>query len=349
MTSAVQATIRWAEFYRSCGYNPLPSNAACKAPALPFYAEFWDRPFGAAAFEVSATANIQLMCGVRWNLAVVDCDGRLGREVLMNLILANGGWEPTWQVRTPGGGRHLYFRPRPGAQKVETGRLWGLWDTAGGREGKGGWVAHQGIEVLGERHLVTAPPSCRKDGSYRWVPGRSPREIAEPAVLPEWLDTMSRLAGLAPREAGGCSSGPLRKPGGASDLGASPERRGRRSDRRYRREDVIAAIHARGPTEMVQVAESFGLKIASQGSNAAGWLRCHAVSKPGVPGREAGDENPSASFHAATGCYLEHYPGFGPAWSLFDLAAYLRGGDWRDHCNELGERYGVAPMASPKG
>jgi len=345
MNPDIARVIRCADFYRRRGYQPLPSRSDGRAPALLSYAELWDSPLSKEAFDAQATLNIQLMCGVRWNLIVVDLDGEAARKAFIHLWSTNGETKFTWEVQTPSGGRHLWFRPRIDRASCASGRIWGLWDTAGGKEGTGGWMPHTGIEILGDKHLVTVPPS-RRGRPYRWVDGLSPRQLPEPAILPAWIDDMPRLPQKLPLvpPPGRCLVGPE---GVHGELPGPPPGGGTKGSSatwdgvRYGREDVIAAIHR--SKAMIGVAKGFGITFFREETNNAGWCPCYARSNSGVPGRSDGDCHPSASFHPATGVYLEHYDR--QPISLFDLGV-LAGfrSDWRDVCNALGAEYGATPL-----
>jgi hypothetical protein len=352
MNPDVQFAIRCADFYRQRGYQPLPSQANGRAPNLAAYTDLWEAPFPKAEFDRRATANIQMMCGVRWNLIVLDLDGKTAARAFWRLCAERGVLPPTWRVRTPGGGYHLWFRPHRDQLTCVTGKIWGLWDPLGGRKGDGGWIKHTAIEILGERHLVTVPPSRRDHTPYRWVDGRSPRDLDQPAEFPEWLDAYprlpARLAGVVPSLPIGSPSlglSNLRLGPGPDGDGTTPVRRPSTpwDGKRYRRRDVIEAIHRSGA--IFGVAERFGVVFKSTDTNAAGWCPCYAVTNRGVPGHRSGDSHPSAMFEPDTGCYKEFYAEFGPKISLFDLAV-LTGhhADWRDACNALGAEFGAPLM-----
>lgn len=342
MNPDIARVIRCADFYRNRGYQPLPSRADGRSPDLDSYADFWQEPFPKLSFDTQVTSNIQLMCGVRWNLIVVDLDG-IAIPAMTNIVSRHEPLPETWQTHSPSGGVHLWFAPRPDQQSCTSGRIWGLWDTAGGKDCNGGWYPHTGIEILGDKHLVTVPPSHRGDGAYRWVKGRSPREIAQPAVLPEWLDLMprlpQRLTGAAPAiPRAVAASGEAVAVAGAAPVSLT---NGKWDKVRYSREEVIKAINR--SRAMIGVAKGFGVRFASELVNDAGWCACYARSNPGVPGRSGGDEHPSASFCPATGVYMEHYDR--QPISLFDLGVMAGfASDWRDVCNSLGVEYRATPM-----
>jgi hypothetical protein len=336
MSPQIKRAIEWADFYRSLGWQPLPSRHDGRAPALDSYAEYWEKPFPARTFEMFATPNIQLMCGVKWNLVVVDLDGELGKQVYRNLVNREGS-TPTWQVRSPSGGRHIYFLPPDGAKAVPSGRVWGLWDTLGGKRGDGGWVPHQGIEIIGDHHLVTAPPSIRKDGRYRWIKGCRPQEMERPAILPFWIDNLKRLNGSL---TGGAQTHP--KPSQPKEL--PPRSVLSKQGAHYDFDAVRASIRRSGATAIKGLAEEWGIEFVVDGSNSAGWMRCRAISKPGHPGRSSGDRNPSAAFNPETGQYKEFYPDWGPPISLFNLGVFAgKFSTPQECCNELGARFGADP------
>jgi hypothetical protein len=110
-------------------------------------------------------ANIATPTGRITNCCVIDIDqgyGKNGEESFSNLGL-NHKLE-TWQVRTPSGGRHLYFQyPRAFEVRNDAGRILGPW-----------------IDIRGEGGYVIVPPSCREDGRYSYIEGHEPwnKELA---------------------------------------------------------------------------------------------------------------------------------------------------------------------------
>jgi hypothetical protein len=121
-----------------------------------------------------------------WNIGVAtgrglvvididDKDGKDGSASLAYLEDLHGELPPTLTVRTPSGGRHLYFRLPPG-----------VW--AGTNSGKLG----QGIDVRAEGGYVAGPGSINGAGGYVVI---YPLPIAD---APAWL--VEKLRGVKPAE-----------------------------------------------------------------------------------------------------------------------------------------------------
>jgi hypothetical protein len=317
----------WALRYRALGYNPLPSRMDAKGPALPSFAEYWDRPLPADVFDDWQTTNIQIMTGARWGLAVVDCDGTEAHTVFRRMKEHHGVCHPfrTWVAHTGGGGLHYYFTLPPGLAECPSRRLWGVWDTWAGtdpcRPGsriKGDWKKHLEVRLLADRALVIAPPSLHvKTGArYEFLPGRGPEDYDRPAEAPDWLLGLPAIGTpdtRPPAPHAPAPPPPARPPGPGGT---------------FSRDRVLAQIQ-----DKVALARSWGLRFASTRPNAHGWLSCYAIDRD--------DRHPSASFHAETGIYHEQREG--AKLSLFDLGVALGAyADWRDACNDLGGRFAAA-------
>lgn len=120
-------------------------------------------------FQAWPDAGIGIVTGTISGLVVLDIDVRHGGDVTLDrLELEHGRLPTTVEVRTGGGGRHLYFA-HPGVlirNKV------GL---------------APGIDVRGDGGYVVAPPSMHASGTrYAWAEGRTPATTAI-APLPEWV------------------------------------------------------------------------------------------------------------------------------------------------------------------
>ena len=148
------------------------------------------------------TANIGLATGKINGLVVVDVDTggeKQGAKTLGGLCAEHGeDWLSTGQVRTGGGGTHLFFKYPEGIEKIPSGN---------GRFGKD-------IDCKADGGYVVAPPSLHASGnSYTRLNDR------EPQALPDWLLNMA-LAGAAGKT-----------PRGETPRGENPawgkERRGR--------------------------------------------------------------------------------------------------------------------------
>lgn len=296
-----------ASLYRTRGMQPLPSRMDEKRPFIR-YSHLWEERTPDDLFERFETTNCQVMLGRNWRLLVIDLDGpeakvefdRLAREDRSPL-------PPTWVTHSGGDGIHLWFRLPAGiTTPLPKAILW---------KGDG---EHSAIERLCDRSLVMAPPSIHpKTGErYRFLDkAHSPVRLPLPANCPGWV------LGLKPMEKPAPACNPV-----ALAVGAS-RRFNRRVDHfRYRARDVLEGI----PDKLSLVA-SWGVRLASQRPNHAGWVSCHAVGRP--------DRSPSASVSATTGRYWE--PGERTI-SLFELGVKM-GCYWdlRDAVADLGQRYRI--------
>lgn len=304
MTCAADITIaqRWAGFYRLRGLNPLPSRADAKRPMVRF-AQWWDEPAPADLFDQHPTTNVQVMTGRRWRLLVIDLDGPEARDWFYGL----GRPVPTtWATHSGGDGLHLWFRlPEGFTTPMPKAFLW---------KGKG---KHAAVERLCDRSLIMAPPSIHPTTRKRYrflTTWQSPARIPLPAPCPGWVLLLRPLEAERPAVRVATSPKPVAVP----------------APGRFRSAEVLDAIR-----DKINLAESWGLRIASRRPNHAGWCQCHAI------GRE--DRSPSASISAETGRYWE--PGE-RSIGFFELAvmlgAYL---DWRDAVADLGRRFGTREVA----
>lgn len=235
-----------ARFYRRLGWNPLPSCRDQKRPALKSWAQYRAEAIPDAWLEPGGwwTPNVQVLTGSAWGLTVIDCDGQAGRAAFQS-------WRPpsdvgTWVVKTPSGGRHLWYRLPESLEDCPSGFLW---------KGSGD---HEAVEVLADGKQVVAPPSRYGDKpAYEFV--RGPRELPEPAVMPAWL--LSQIDTLRRR----IVEYTTRRPG--------PEVRG--DALRFDLNEVHAAIPS-----LLDEAEAAGLRIAYRGRGH--WAKAHAVGRDDV-------------------------------------------------------------------
>jgi len=123
-------------------------------------------------FEKHPKRNIGLPLGNASRLVAIDIDGELGEEYLQEM--SNGDIPETWEFTT-GAGRRLLYR-LPEGLKVKKYKK--------GDANK----THQECALLGDGQQTVIPPSTHASGrKYEWVPGRSPFEMPEPAVAPQWM------------------------------------------------------------------------------------------------------------------------------------------------------------------
>lgn len=295
-----------ASLYRTRGMQPLPSRMDEKRPLIRF-AEFWEAKAPDDLFERFETSNCQVMTGRHWRLLIIDLDGPEAKVEFDRLARENRSpLPPTWVTHSGGDGIHLWFRLPAGiTTPLPKAVVW---------KGDG---EHSAIERLCDRSLVMAPPSIHpKTGArYRFLDrAHSPVRLPLPANCPGWV------LGLKPVEKPAPACNPV-----ALAVGA-PRRFDSTIASRYRAADVVEGI-----PDKLSLVQSWGLRLASQRPNHAGWVSCHAV------GRE--DRVPSASVSATTGRYWE--PGERTI-SLFELGTRLGiYHSWHDAVADLGQRYRI--------
>jgi hypothetical protein len=125
-------------------------------------------------------ANLAIVTGAVSGLVVLDVDPRHGGVAsLARWERDHGALPRTVEVRTGGGGRHLYFAHPGGEVRNRVGLA-------------------PGLDLRGDGGVVVAPPSLHPSGRrYRWVRGRAPDD-GPPARLPDWLLEIARGEGPVP-------------------------------------------------------------------------------------------------------------------------------------------------------
>jgi hypothetical protein len=293
--------------YRGLGLNPLPSTG--RRPALREFAALRDHGIDDLLLSKWWTPSVQICLGSRWGVCVLDVDGAAGRGVWRRLADMHAVPD-TWAVtRDPAGtdpdsGLHLWFAAPPDPLPFKTV----LWSGPPG--------SHREVALLGDANLIVAPPSIhhRTGGRYRWLPGRSPRDLPL-APLPDWLAASARASRWKP-----------------TPLPPRPHllaRSDAREPLRYSLADLDAALGDGKPL----VAREWGLKLVDRLPNPAGFIPCHAL------GRE--DRHPSASFHAGHGYYSEPGGGCLPFFAVAEATGAYP--SWRAAANDVGDRLGVPP------
>ena len=119
-------------------------------------------------------ANVGIVTGPESGIWVVEADTKKGHGVdgiasLAELERENGALPPTLMAESPSGSLHRYFS----------------WPTDGAIINSASMIG-PGIDVRGKGGMVIAPPSVRKDGSYRWL---NDLPVAE---APPWLIKAAR-------------------------------------------------------------------------------------------------------------------------------------------------------------
>jgi hypothetical protein len=120
-------------------------------------------------------ANVGIVTGPESGFWVVEADTKEGHGVdgiasLAALEQQHGALPPTLMAESPSGTSHLYFS----------------WPTGGVKIINSASTIGPGIDVRGEGGMVIAPPSVKKDGSYRWI---NDLPVAE---APAWLIEAAR-------------------------------------------------------------------------------------------------------------------------------------------------------------
>ena len=125
------------------------------------------------------SANMACACGEASGVFVLDVDvkGAVdGYTSLRRLQATYGDLPETWTVKTPSGGRHLYFR-QPATPLRNRVNL-SVWHSDGGQ------TRYPGLDVRTTGGSVALPPSRRPDGEYEWLFGPSDLPLA---AAPNWL------------------------------------------------------------------------------------------------------------------------------------------------------------------
>lgn len=119
-------------------------------------------------------ANVGIVTGRVSGIVVLDVDPRSGGGSALGGLEERWGPLPaTLEVRTGGGGRHLWFSSNEELPST---------------------VVAPGLELKAERSVVTAPPSVHASGHrYVWIRARGPDDLPA-APLPRWLKLIAEGA-----------------------------------------------------------------------------------------------------------------------------------------------------------
>lgn len=293
-----------AAFYRSRGFNPLPSHYddpdGRKRPMLK-YADLWETPLPEAEFERFTTSNIQCMTGRFWGLMVIDLDGPEAIERWATM----GRTPRTWISHSGGGGRHVWLAVSREGPPLPKAFLWK------------GEDKHSAIERLCDKSLVMAPPSIHPKTGRRYVwldKWNSPFTVPMPAPCPAWVLQLAPVVAERPLVA--IPAPPTAPRGMATGRATGPRRPWR---------EVVESI-----PDIPGLLRSWGIKTVGQ-PRSSGWLACHAFDRD--------DSHASAAIHTQSGYYVDS--GSGLRLGMLDLAVQLGiYGTPQDAITDLGGKYG---------
>lgn len=235
----------WAKWYARQGYNPLPSMAEKKRPAMSCYKKERDNGISDKQLESWWAPNIQVCTGVRWNLIVLDIDGSDGWDQWQHWC-RRWGCPETWEVQSGSGNRHYWFTVPSGVTSLPTTLLW---------QGQG---HKQLIELIGDRGLIVAPPSSYGTRSYQFVHAQT---IHEPATLPFWVYRLAVPVCRCRRSV-------------ATPLGPLPR------SRNGHRQDRATVLTNLSPDQKLAIIGQWGLRIVDDRPDPDGWIVCRAYDRP---------------------------------------------------------------------
>jgi hypothetical protein len=156
--------------YRRLGWSVIPIAPRGKQPLVRWQVYQHRQPHAPEVsdwFRQWPDANLAIVTGVVSGLVVLDVDPRHGGDAsLRELERRHGPIAETVEVRSGGGGRHLYFHHSGEIIRNRVG------------------IA-PGLDLRGDGGYVVAPPSVHASGEpYRWE--RSP-DVCRLAPLPRWV------------------------------------------------------------------------------------------------------------------------------------------------------------------
>lgn len=205
----------WAQMYRANGVQVIPSPypmrvASDKRPQAAEWKEFQNELVPDALFQKwfppTAKPNMGAIAGAAsGGLLVIDLDEYkpgVGPVATAWWNDVTGGVDPeTWQQRTGGGGRQIFFRLPPG---VSIGNA----------------SAHAlGVDIRGQGGFALMPPTLHMSGNnYQWIESYEPWSIPLDIAPQRVIDAVLDLAGTGLEASG--ASGPVERtasPGAVTD------------------------------------------------------------------------------------------------------------------------------------
>ena len=162
------AALQYAEFH----WSVIPIRAYDKRPMIKWQ-EYQQRR--ASLSEINewykqwSNANVGIVTGSISDIVVLDIDPKHGGDKsLADWEQQYGPLPRTVEVKTGGGGRHLYFKHPGSVVHNKVGLL-------------------PGIDLRGDGGCIVVPPSIHPSGNaYTWLKGHEPGEIVI-SDLPVWL------------------------------------------------------------------------------------------------------------------------------------------------------------------
>ena len=165
------AALHYAEYH----WSVIPIRAYDKRPLIKWQ-EFQQRRASEAEinewYQRGTNANGGIVTGKGSGIVVLDIDFQHGGDKsLATWEQQHGPLPRTVEVKSGGGGRHLYFKHPGGVVHNKVGLA-------------------PGIDLRGDGGCIVAPPSSHPSGNaYLWLIGHGPGEIPI-AELPSWLLTL---------------------------------------------------------------------------------------------------------------------------------------------------------------
>jgi len=181
---------QWAAMYRACGLQVVPCRD--KRPLLAGWREYqnelvpqtlfdsWYTP-GGRYFGLDDMGVLTGPCSgskIMMDLDTYKPGGKAAAWWQGVLEVHNNGLElETWEQRTGGGGRQMFFQCPAG---------WMLSNASTGHD----------VDIRGKGGFAVLPPTRHASGrAYEWLPGRAPWEV-EILVIPDWLiEELEKLTG----------------------------------------------------------------------------------------------------------------------------------------------------------
>ena len=162
------AALQYAQFH----WSVIPIRAYDKRPLIKWQ-EFQQRRASESEinewYQQWTNANVGIVTGKVSGIIVLDIDPQHGGDKsLANWEKQHGSLPRTVEIKTGGGGRHLYFKHPGGVIHNKVGLA-------------------PGIDLRGDGGCIVAPPSTHPSGNpYTWLQGHEPGEIPM-AEMPNWL------------------------------------------------------------------------------------------------------------------------------------------------------------------